>query len=125
MAELEKVIKGLNCCLNGLMQCESCPFNDGETVPKCVQELRTAAIELLKALRWISVKDRLPEVVGSYIIAGKQRYPGEPWEYFTDVAESHGSYIDDFWDTFNDWIEGQETHVTHWMPLPEPPKEGT
>lgn len=72
---------------------------------------------------WISVKDRLPEVGNSYIVAGKQRYPGEPWEYFTDVAVFQGSYIDDFWDTFNDWDEGQEIHITHWMPLPEPPKE--
>ena len=87
------------------------------------------ALELLKAkdtnvlTKWISVKDRLPEEGDSYIVAGKMRLQGEPWEYFTDVAASHGCYIDGFWDTFNDWVEGNETHITHWMPMPEPPKE--
>lgn len=34
------------------------------------------------------------------------------------------AYIDNRWDTYNDWDEGQQyIHITHWMPLPEPPKE--
>lgn len=73
---------------------------------------------------WISVKDGLPEVVDSYLVVVKEKYPHEEkWNVHVDVAASHGNYIDDFWDTFNDWKEGQEVHVTHWMPLPEPPKE--
>ncbi len=73
--------------------------------------------------KWISVKDRLPDVCDSYIVCGKMKYSHEKeWEIFTDVAGSHGDYIDGFWDTFNDWNEGQEIHITHWMPLPQPPK---
>lgn len=72
---------------------------------------------------WISVKDRLPDVCDSYIVCGKMKYSHEKeWEIFTDVAGSHGDYIDGFWDTFTDWNEGQEIHITHWQPMPQLPK---
>jgi hypothetical protein len=63
--------------------------------------------------QWISVEERLPEQTGKYIVCTSKssvycakfyKYPCErhPYGYFgTD------SY----------------THITHWMPLPEPPKE--
>lgn len=83
-------------------------------------------IELLKGFRWISVKDRLPEDGDSYLVVVKEKYDHEPeWRYHVDVASNYGDYIDGYWDTFNDWKEGQEVHVTHWMPIPLPelPKE--
>ena len=39
---------------------------------------------------------------------------------FVDKAYSFGTYIDGFWDTVNDWDEGNDVHVLAWMPLPEP-----
>jgi hypothetical protein len=73
---------------------------------------------------WISVDDRLPEDISTYLIVIKEKdIFNDRWNYEVDVAYSQGSYIDNFWDTFNDWCEGQEVHVTHWMPLPEPPQE--
>ena len=73
--------------------------------------------------KWISIEENgLPKDGDDYIVAGKYRYQGEDWEYFVDVAGSHGDYIDNFWDTFNDWDEGQEEiHITHYMPMPEHP----
>ena len=71
---------------------------------------------------WIPCSERLPEF-GTYIVTVKQKYEFEQeWNYYTDVASyvSDDGYIDEHWDTFNDWIEGQETHVISWMPLPEP-----
>ena len=74
--------------------------------------------------KWISVEDRLPEKGDSYLVVVKEKYPHEAkWNVHVDVASNYGHYIDDYWDTFNDWDEGQEVHITHWMPLPEPPKE--
>lgn len=32
-------------------------------------------------------------------------------EYYTDIATAYGSYLDNFWDTTNDWDEGQVLHV--------------
>lgn len=31
---------------------------------------------------------------------------GKTWKYNVDIASPYGSYIDDFWDTENDWLEG-------------------
>ena len=73
--------------------------------------------------RWILCNERLPEIGDTYIVTGIQKDPHEKdWHYFVDVASNYGDYIDDYWDTFNDWIEGQETHIVAWMPLPEPYK---
>ncbi len=65
---------------------------------------------------WISVKDRLPERDGRYIV-------------FTDrnCVTTARFYVPM---TFHDgycrkggWQYNRK--VTHWMPLPEPPEEGT
>lgn len=51
----------------------------------------------------------------SYLVLLEDR--GYEWEknpeikYYTDIAVPYGDYIDNFWDTENDWIEGQEVHV--------------
>ena len=58
--------------------------------------------------KWISVKDRLPEEEGLYLVAvvndHERRYSKTAWYH------GHGN-----------WFLHQK--VTHWMPLPEPPKE--
>jgi hypothetical protein len=78
-----------------------------------------------KQSEWISVEERLPDAIDSYIVVVKQKYEWEAeWEYDTDVASFVfcDGYIDGVWNTYNDWKEGQECHITHWMPIPEPPK---
>ena len=80
--------------------------------------------------KWISVKERLPEIVDSYLVVVKYKYHWEKeYNIDTDVATYNPyekAYIDDCWNTYNDWNEGQQyLHVTHWMPLPEAPKDAT
>lgn len=121
MTKFENVIAGLQrCCVDNCTAGSKCPYYSEKD---CLTTLLYDALELLKEREWVSVKDRLPEDGDAYIVAGKKRNPGEPWEYFTDIAASNGRYIDGFWDTFNDWIEGNEVHITHWMNFPDPPKE--
>ena len=94
-----------------------------ERLMDCVRNTPTA--DVAPKSEWISVDERLPETGDSYIVVVKLKYEWESeWEYHTDVAvfRFFDGYIDDVWDTFVDWNEGQECHVTHWMPLPEPPK---
>ena len=64
-------------------------------------------VKMLEMPRWIPVTERLPEEDGCYLVAVKndhqRRYSKTAWF-------SHGS-----------WFARQD--VTHWQPLPEPPKE--
>jgi len=64
--------------------------------------------------RWISVEERLPEKSGHYlaVMNGKT---GEAYY-------GHESHI--WLDPCEEW-ENWTRFVTHWMPLPQPPKEET
>lgn len=61
-------------------------------------------------MEWISVKDRLPYVIGNYIIYGGEDLHYIAWAFFNSK---------------NKWVDFNKTSfyetVTHWMPLPEPP----
>jgi hypothetical protein len=79
--------------------------------------------------KWIPVTERLPDIGGCCLVVVKYKYDFEKeYNYDTDVATFNFGYdceyIDGQWNTYVDWDEGQQyIHVTHWMPLPEPPKE--
>ena len=64
---------------------------------------------------WISVKERLPEVAGEYLVVYHPCY----WD---DVKEDLRVGIDSFRGK-TAWAKKKYQRVTHWMPLPEPPKE--
>lgn len=72
--------------------------------------------------------ERLPTSIDSYLVVVKYKYAHEKeYHYDVDVAtyDPYGpyAYIDGCWNTYNDWDEGQQyIHVTHWMPLPQPPR---
>lgn len=68
--------------------------------------------------KWIPVTERLPDRMGQcvcrYVFGDNEEYPFYQvlW-YYTAVEQPH--------------FQGEGTmglRVTHWMPLPEPPKEG-
>lgn len=77
------------------------------------------------ANKWIPVTERLPELWQDCFVLVKMKYDWEEdYEYNVDAGcyVGENGYIDSF-NTYNDWNEGQDyIHVTHWMPLPEPPK---
>ncbi len=68
-------------------------------------------IERLKDEQWISVKDRLPEINYLYIVC-RTIYP-------------HRIVFEARWED-GKWLSvvtsNQLEYITHWMPLPEPPK---
>lgn len=64
---------------------------------------------------WISVKDRLPQATGKYLCAVKDKR-GNLWTIASDWSLEMKSWFGDYGEIKN--------IVTHWMPLPDPPKEG-
>ena len=70
------------------------------------------AISALEQTRWISVKNRLPEDGEIVLCNTKHR------ETMVLQKDSHKYYT---------WVSDQASYivsyVTHWMPLPKPPKE--
>ena len=49
MVDREKVIKGLECCVNSLGECEICPYDEGMGKLACGKNLYSDALALLKA----------------------------------------------------------------------------
>ncbi len=61
---------------------------------------------------WINVEDRLPETIGHYLIyynTGMEK--NVAWAFFTSQKR---------WAGGNMFYE----NITHWMPLPKPPRGG-
>ena len=104
MTKAEKVIKGLECC-GSLMDCASCPY-DGED-NGCFTILKGDALKLLRERQWVSVKDRLPDPNNVVLTIDKLGF------FYMDRVNKNGKW-DEQDSSFNP--------VTHWMPLPEPPK---
>ena len=101
-----------NCRYNGVSDCNR---------PEGLCELFDAVWDALdyiqelepKALKWVSVKDRLPEHVrGNYLILLSGEIYAAKWEY------------DEWNEKYAFRINCQIVpNVTHWMKVPEPPKE--
>lgn len=82
-------------------------------------------------MEWISVKDRVPERSGHYLVLTRINYwRGGSLDKNPDcygTAKGYGnttmSVLDCFYDGTGNWNRVCNSHVTHWMPLPAPPKE--
>ena len=74
---------------------------------------------------WISVKDRLPDETGRYLAVKKRIAPDELGGSRTDIVILR-FFVDDGFRMpthIPDWINEEiNEEVTHWMPLPQPPK---
>nr|DAQ76224.1 MAG TPA: Protein of unknown function (DUF551) [Bacteriophage sp.] len=68
---------------------------------------------------WISVKDRLPEIYEDVLVIAS----GNPRKNITLSAAYCFGYISrDGW-VIEEYPEWENAYVTHWMMLPDPPKE--
>ena len=80
------------------------------TVPHTVEDLIANGVTVQE---WISVDDRLPEA-GGYVVCIAKRNPFSRFMPMVARIEKNG------W--VNPITEQYISEVTHWMPLPEPPK---
>ena len=75
--------------------------------------------------KWISVDNRLPDETGRYLAVKKRIAPDELGGNRMDIVILRFSVDDGFRMPIHipDWINEEiKEEVTHWMPLPEPPK---
>lgn len=68
---------------------------------------------------WISVGDRLPTEYGRYLVCCKAPWTGKP---YTDILHFDPVTHCWFWED-SDGSRVQVTESTHWMSMPEIPKE--
>lgn len=108
----EEIKKGLECCASAEIMCGECPYYEDGVDCEGIEEDALALIQQLeeRVPKWTDVMDGLPvnEDDVLVLIGGKD----------ADVGWFNG--YDGNWRTYG-CVAGE---VTHWMPLPEPPKEG-
>lgn len=98
-------------CKNNCLYCVY--MKTGCTPKRC--ERAAEAIEELQKPKWIPVSERLPDVHKNVLCCGSKggQFVGWVSNHVSDgkaLAFVHGGY---------------GRLITHWMPLPEPPKEET
>lgn len=78
-----------------------------------INEACRMGMEALERTRWIPCSNRMPET------------NGEDVSYLVYVPSFGAVDIADYHPDVDEWaFMGLPVTVTHWMPLPEPPKEG-
>ena len=115
----DEIKKGLEHCING-SSCQGCPFcEECATASDCnpMQKDLQGYIQQLEAQvpRWIPVEERLPEENAEVLCCCKMQKG--------DVYYTLGVNYRNGWSFDNDPYAEHDQTVTHWMPLPEPPKE--
>lgn len=82
-------------------------------IPEVIADIPSADVQPVK---WISVKDRLPEIGKSVLIY----YPYWDGDEIQVAKLEYDEMMFDVCGEFNIRVGA----VTHWMPLPKPPKDG-
>ena len=132
----EEIKKGLECCARASEEaCKHCPYcNDCDIFEACnlyrdalayITKLEQHFANVGKMLpEWISVEDRLPEP-STYVLA--LTAPGAlsvgenviVADYIHPKREDHGVFVI----AYTPYADQYILPVTHWMPIPEMPKE--
>ena len=86
-----------------------------------VNEACRMGMEALKALRWTTVEERLPEARKTVLVSINSVNP--------EIQAENGPCVfiawlneNGVWEDILDEIPANVWKVTHWMPIPEPPK---
>ena len=130
---MERVTKKVDGVWTALCNYGSSPY------PVVTQEIidRLAAYEdtgftpeEVRQMRWIPVEERLPEEQGQYIVFVDGKVTTDFYWVCEDIkwwlsynGEFNALYIDPY--SSKPKREPPYPRVTHWMPLPKLPKEGT
>ncbi len=117
----KEIVQALRCCASGESE-EGCPFTEKYGCDGCPKvsadliERLTAENAALweKVPQWISVEERRPEP-GKRVLATDGVFVGEAYRTSADTWRRYDGIA------MRDCLG---SIVTHWMPLPDAPKEG-
>lgn len=140
MPDREKVIRGLEHCKTE--DCSGCPYEDTsapigkfgtDELVACQPVLFDDALSMLKAQEpgWISVKDRLPEMTGVNVLVVAETAEASVKTVFTAfLGDGDGKWYTSDRGFMKSPSTGDNSihsvwEITHWMLMPEPPKEET
>lgn len=103
----EEIERALQCCANGCAPKAACAYNRRV---QCLDDLLSDLVPYIWQVksnipRWVSVADAVPGETGSYIVC-TDRGAVCTARFYAEGGIFAG-------------VAGR--HVTHWMPLPEPP----
>lgn len=104
--------------------CDFCKqlYSDEECPRKCdwMDMLEEDAVSVPQ---WISVEDRLPDVAGMYIVTACDEWCSHGEGIWYDTVVVVAEYSGGCWNWNDNGTDYDiDDLVTHWMPLPEPPK---
>lgn len=125
----EEIKNALRMCSTWEKNCEECPYKPMKKAISCSAEMKRDSITMIEHLeakvpKWISVEELLPEHGKDVLVLtapgtlslGKNCVVAE---YIHPRMEKSGMFIN-FYAGYDD---KNILEVTHWMPLPELPKE--
>ena len=112
MKKPDEIKKAMVYCVELSCPGEKCPYYHAES---CAQDKTYDAIALIQQLEaqvptWISVEERLPPL-GEVLICTRGHYVTVAWFHAYGKFETGGGLMLD------------KKFVSHWMKMPEPPKE--
>lgn len=118
----DELIRSCRACATGYVgNCDNCMFS-GKDCYKQLHKASADAIEELSKPRWIPVTERLPEIDEKHHCSKDVlAYLKDGGMCFTALEENIFGQACFECERNPDFEE--EMIVTHWMPLPEPPKE--
>lgn len=91
------------------------PIEYSDAIDSVIKQLNE--IKEKEKSEWISVKDRLPDDKELYLICTESNFGKIDIAYYQSIGDKFSNY-EPFWQGRS----SRSTRVTHWMPLPKPPK---
>lgn len=120
----DEIKKGLECCLPLADEdCAECPY----ALDGCAKERVQDALDYIRQLeaqvpKWISVEERLPEDNNNVLVYAIGNNENSIIAMTDYTHNMHGYNIEGWHSPWQYFF--YEYKITHWMPLPEGPKEG-
>lgn len=130
----DDLVKRLRNCLSDAVEgCAGCPYQGGYKGTYCMNGLiaeAADAIEELSKHRWIPVTERLPDTMkDKSVYSGWSAEIAPSDDVLCYLGREKRQTVAWYSHTYKEWTTVDENtvykygEVTHWMPLPEPPKE--